>query len=115
MRYKNIYITAARATSKTFLSILAKIIQCSLVPGHRTFIVAPNKGQAAKIAKQKIEEILNIYPLLRGEVVKTNYGKDYVEVVFKNKSQFTVVGALSSDRGLRNHSFRQKMGFFPFF
>ena len=56
MRYTTIYITAARATSKTFLSILAKYLQCIMVPNHVGSIVAPNKNQAAKISKQKIEE-----------------------------------------------------------
>jgi len=104
MRYRSIYITAARATSKTFLSILAKYLQCCFVPGHRTFIVAPNKNQAAKISKQKIQEIWRIWPLLEHEIEKANFGKDYVDLFFKNGSTFSIVGALDSDRGLRNHS-----------
>ena len=104
MRYTTIYITAARATSKTFLSILAKYLQCIFVPGHNCFIVAPNKNQAAKISKQKIEEIWVDWPLLKNEVKKANFGKDYVTLEFKNNSKFQIVGALDSDRGLRNHS-----------
>lgn len=104
MRYRSIYITAARATSKTFLSILAKYLQCCFVPGHRGFIVAPNKNQAAKISKQKITEIWRIWPLLEHEIEKANFGKDYVDLFFKNGSTFSIVGALDSDRGLRNHS-----------
>lgn len=113
MRYTNIYITAARATSKTFLSILAKYLQCVFVPNHVGSIVAPNKNQAAKITKQKIEEIWRIWPLLKNELeesfsnsegVHANFGKDYVELVFKNGSRLTVVGALDSDRGLRTHA-----------
>ena len=65
MRYTSIYITAARATSKTFLSILAKYLQCIFLPNHVGSIVAPNKGQAAKISKQKIQEIWRIWPLLK--------------------------------------------------
>jgi len=65
MRYTSIYITAARATSKTFLSILAKYCQCVFLPNHVSSIVAPNKSQAAKITKQKIQEIWRIWPLLK--------------------------------------------------
>ena len=65
MRYTSIYITAARATSKTFLSILAKYLQCVFLPNHVGSIVAPNKSQAAKISKQKIQEIWRIWPLLK--------------------------------------------------
>ena len=110
MRYTNIYITAARATSKTFLSILAKYLQCVFVPGHVGSIVAPNKTQAAKIARQKIEEIWRIWPLLKRELepyngdVHANFGKDYVSLFFANGSRLNVVGALDSERGIRTHS-----------
>ena len=104
MRYTTIYITAARATSKTFLSILAKNLQCVFVPNHVGSIVAPNKNQAAKIAKQKLEEIWRIWPLLKNEVEKANFGKDYVDVYYKNGSRLSIVGALDSDRGLRTHA-----------
>ena len=104
MRYTNIYITAARATSKTFLSILAKYLQCVILPGHVGSIVAPNKNQAAKISKQKIEEIWRLFPLLENEVEKANFGKDYVDIYFKNKSRLSIVGALDSDRGIRTHA-----------
>ena len=104
MRYTTIYITAARATSKTFLSILAKNLQCTFVPNHVGSIVAPNKNQAAKIAKQKLEEIWRIWPLLKNEVEKANFGKDYVDVYYKNGSRLSIVGALDSDRGLRTHA-----------
>ena len=80
MRYTTLYITAARATSKTFLSILAKYLQCVILPGHVGSIVAPNKNQAAKISKQKIEEIWRLFPLLENEVEKANFGKDYVDI-----------------------------------
>lgn len=104
MRYTNIFITAARATSKTFLSILAKYLQCMFLPNHVGSIVAPNKQQASKITKQKIEEIWRLWPLLEKEVEKSNFGKDYVDLFFKNGSRLSVVGALDSDRGIRTHA-----------
>lgn len=110
MRYTTIYITAARATSKTFLSILAKYLQCVFIPNHVGSIVAPNKNQAAKISKQKIEEIWRIWPLLANELEQynggphANFGKDYCDLFFKNGSRLSIVGALDSDRGLRTHA-----------
>ena len=68
MRFKEVYITAGRATAKTFWSIVALVLQCIFIPGHKAFIVAPFKTQAAKIAKQKLEEIFQIWPLLKKEV-----------------------------------------------
>ena len=111
MRYTSLYITAARATSKTFLSILAKYLQCVFLPNHVGSIVAPNKSQAAKITRQKIQEIWRIWPLLKNELepgmtegVHANFGKDYVELFFKNGARLVVVGALDSDRGIRTHA-----------
>lgn len=110
MRYTTIYITAARATSKTFLSILAKYLQCMFIPNHVGSIVAPNKNQAAKISKQKIEEIWRIWPLLKNELEiyngepHANFGKDYCDLFFKNGARLSIVGALDSDRGLRTHA-----------
>lgn len=110
MRYTHLYITAARGTSKSFLSILAKFLQCTFVPNHVGSIVAPNIAQAAKIGRQKLEEIMRIWPLLERELEvqggkpHVNFGKDYVKAYFKNGSVLEVVGALDSSRGLRTHA-----------
>lgn len=110
MRYKEVYITAPRAWSKSFIIILALIIQCVIMPGTKRFICAPNKNQSAQIAKEKIAEIFTHWPLLKKEVIGSelsdmpgNYGKDYVTLKFRNGSVLDVVGALDSTRGGRRH------------
>ena len=57
MRFKDVFGTAPRAFSKSFITILAMILQCIFIPGTKRFICAPNKTQAAQIAKEKIVEI----------------------------------------------------------
>ena len=110
MRYKDIFVTAPRAFSKSFITILGLMLQCIFMPGTKRFICAPNKNQSAQIAKEKITEIYDKWPLLRREVVggdisdtPGNFGKDYVTIKFRNGSQFDVVGALDSQRGGRRH------------
>lgn len=110
MRFKEVYITACRAFSKSFITILALILQCIFIPGTKRFICAPNKNQSAQIAKEKIYEIYERWPLLRKEVIggdisdtPGNFGKDYVTLKFRNGSQFDVVGALDSQRGGRRN------------
>ncbi len=110
MRFKDVFGTAPRAFSKSFITILAMILQCIFIPGTKRFICAPNKTQAAQIAKEKIVEIYDRWPLLRkevlgGEISDTpgNFGKDYVTLKFRNGSQFDVVGALDSQRGGRRN------------
>ena len=121
MRYKDIFITAPRAFSKSFITILGLILQCVFIPGTKRFICAPNKNQSAQIAKEKIVEIYDHWPLLRKEVIggeisdtPGNFGKDYVTLKFRNGSQFDVVGALDSQRGGRRHGF-EKIFFLPNF
>ncbi len=110
MRFKSVYLTAARAFSKSFLTILALMLQCVFIPGRKVFICAPNKNQGAQIAREKITEIYRIWPLIRNEVEGSensdtpgNFGKDYVTIKFRNGSQFDVVGALESTLGGRRH------------
>lgn len=110
MRYKNVYVTACRAFSKSFITILGEVLQCIFMPGTKRFICAPNKNQGAQIAKEKLTEIFRAWPLLRKEVIggdisdcPGNYGKDYVTLKFKNGSQFDVVGAIESTLGGRRH------------
>lgn len=110
MRYKSVYITACRAFSKSFITILGMMLQCIFMPGTKRFICAPNKNQSAQIAKEKITEIYDRWPLLRKEVIggelsdtPGNFGKDYVTLKFRNGSVLDVVGALDSARGGRRH------------
>lgn len=108
MRFKELYVVACRAFSKSFISILAMFLQCVFIPGTRRFICAPNKKQGAQIAKEKLIEIFSRWPLLRREIfggdreeTPGNYGQDYVLLNFRNGSTFEVCGALESTRGLR--------------
>ena len=110
MRFKTVYVTACRAWSKSFLTILGLMLQCIFIPGRKVFICAPNKTQGAQIAKEKIGEIYRHWPLIRKEVfggdisdMPGNFGKDYVTIKFRNGSQFDLVGALESSLGGRRH------------
>ena len=51
--------------------------------------------------------LLALMPFSSNERMKrvhANFGKDYVELFFKNGSRLAVVGALDSDRGIRTHA-----------
>lgn len=103
MRYKEVYITACRAFSKSYISILGMILQCIFIPGTRRFIAAPQKKQGASIAKEKILEVYERFPLIRKEVVggkisnsPGNFGSDYVSLTFLNGSTFEVKNPTAS-------------------
>lgn len=106
IRCKYSYFTFTRAFSKSFLAILILIIRCILYPGAKLFIVSGTAKQATQIAKEKIEELLEIFPFLKQELrwKKCNFGKDYVRLVFKNGSAMDIVAARESTRGGRRHA-----------
>lgn len=103
MRFRDVYVVACRAFSKSFLTILAIILQCIFMPGTKRFICAPNKTQSAKIGQEKIYEIYQRWPLLRREVIggdisetPGNFGKDYITLKFRNGSVFDVKNPTAS-------------------
>lgn len=58
--------------------------------------------ESAKIAKEKIFELWELFPLLKKEILGDgNFGGDYVRLSFRNGSVFDVVSALNSQRGGR--------------
>lgn len=105
MRHKYCYATFPRAFSKSFLAVLVLMIRCILYPGAKLFIVSGTKEQGASIAKEKVEELLELIPALRNEInlKKSLFGKDYVKIEFKNGSRLDVVAARNSTRGGRRH------------
>lgn len=89
---------------------MAIILQCIFMPGTKRFICAPAKNQSAQIAKEKIVEIYDKFPLIKNEIkenksrnIPGNFGNDSVTLSFKNGSQFDVVGARDTQRGGRRN------------
>jgi len=103
MRYSYVFITAGRGTSKTFLAVLAMYLRCIFQPRTKQFICAPGKGQGMSIAAEKIEEIWRQFPLLKKEIIRENMSAANVHLWFRNGSEFTIVGALESQRGGRRN------------
>lgn len=102
MRYREVYVCAPRAFSKTFISILAMMLLGSFRPKSKFFICAPRINQSVKIATEKIREIWDFFPFLKKEIIgEGNFGKDYIKLTYRNGSIFDVVGATDSTRGGR--------------
>jgi len=102
-RYREVFLTATRGTSKSFLQILAKYLKCVFLPAQKEFISAPGKEQASKISQQNIEDIWNFFPILKAEVKYVSFAKDYTKLVFQNESKLDIVQIENSSRGGRKH------------
>ncbi|OBG93878.1 hypothetical protein A9X05_09040 [Mycobacterium sp. E3298] len=103
LRYRKVFLTATRGTSKSYLQTLAFVLKCIFYPNTKLFICAPGKEQASKIAAEKLEDIFEHYPLLRNEVKTLTSTKDYVRVVFTNGSKYDVVQMSDASRGGRRY------------
>ena len=104
MRYKYHYCIASRGYSKSFLSILAGILRCIFLPGTTMFLVAPGASQGVEIAQEKINQIMNIWPMLAAEIAKKNESQKEINLYFKNGSNFDVLTVTSKSRGLRRNA-----------
>lgn len=108
MRYRYTYLTATRATAKSFTAYLSAVVRAVLLPNSNIFIASDVKGTVIKIAEAKFNEIWQHWPLLKKELTsriddgKTGEKKsgNYYELHFKNGSNITVVSKDTS-RGLR--------------
>jgi hypothetical protein len=102
-RYKKVFFTFTRGTAKSFTQILALYLKCIMYPGTHLFICAPNKEQAAKISKENIENIWNFYPILKDEIAKIEFQKDFTKLTFHNGSRLDVVQVADAERGGRRN------------
>ncbi|ARF70807.1 DNA-packaging protein (plasmid) [Paenibacillus larvae subsp. pulvifaciens] len=102
-RYRKVYFTFTRGTSKSFIELLGLKLKCIMYPGIKVFICAPRKKQAADIAKENIEKIWEFFPLLHGEVKEHWFQNDYTRLKFWNGSVLDVVQVSDSARGGRRN------------
>lgn len=104
-RYKKVYITATRGTSKSFINILSMYLKCIFFPNIKLSLVAPQKDQASQIAQQNIEAIWNFMPILQKEIKPkgVTFAKDFTRLKFYNGSVLDIVVASQGSRGLRRH------------
>ena len=108
MRYRYHYLTATRATSKSFTAYLCALVRAVLLPNSSIMIASEVKGTVINIAKDKFAQFFRHWPLLEKELAtRQDDGKsgvksstNYYELYFKNGSQITVVSKDTS-RGLR--------------
>lgn len=101
VRYQYVFITATRGTAKSFTNILIDYIRCILYPRISLAMLAPAKNQASAISQEKIRNIWSFLPVLKNEIEKESFGKDYTGLTFRNDSVLDILGIGEGTRGLR--------------
>jgi len=94
-RYRKVYITAARGTSKSFLAILSIYLKCIFFPRITISVAAPQKDQAKKIVEQSLNSIWNFIPILKNEIVDIWERDDAIKILFKNGSMIDIIKSIS--------------------
>ena len=103
LRYRKVFITATRGTSKSFLLNLAFVLICIFYPRTKLFTTAVGKEQAAKITQECLDDIFDFFPLLRKEVKTYIDNKDYTKLIFHNGSKYDIVQMRDTTRGGRRN------------
>lgn len=108
-RHRYVYATFTRGFSKSFMAVLALMIEAVLYPGSKLFMTSDVKAQSASILSTKVAELVRLIPALekeidwdtRGKNSKTVISKDRVSYQFKNGSVVENLAAAESSRGQR--------------
>jgi len=101
MRYRYFFGTFTRGTSKSFLAILSQYLSCIFLPNSKRFLVSQFKKASLDITKAKLEEIWTWFPILKNELESWKMSTDYIELKFKNGSNFQILTLSASARGQR--------------
>ena len=101
LRFFSIYGCFPRGWGKTFDEILAMVIIAIRYPNIELSITAQTRENAVRLLKDKVLEILRLYPLLENEIVKKTFSKQDAEVVFKNNAKIDALANSQSSKGLR--------------
>lgn len=101
MRFVSLYGVFPRGYGKTYIEVLAGILCCILYPNITIALTAQTKSNASQLLKDKYEEITRHFPLLKNEVVKTNFSKDEASITFLNGSVYDILANAQTSKGQR--------------
>lgn len=98
-----IVIIACRAAAKSFIIALFSCCKCITFPHSKIVLSSATKGQSKLIISEKIRnELMDMSPMLRQEIVKIKDNQNEVIVYFRSGSTIVVVPASENGRGRRS-------------
>lgn len=100
-----IVIIACRAAAKSFIIALYACCRCIVYPHSKIVLSSATKGQSKLIVSEKIRnELMNMSPVLRKEIIKIKDNQNEVIVYFRSGSTIVVVPASENGRGHRSNT-----------
>ena len=86
---------------KTFDEVLASILACIFYPEITISLSAQTKENAADLLKDKYNEIMRFYPLLKNEIEKANFSKGDATILFKSGATLDNLANSQTSKGQR--------------
>lgn len=103
-RFPSTYSVFNRGYSKTLLMVMSKVHRCVFFPNSNVSITAQTKERAAQNLKEKYDELIRFYPLLKEEIYSTKFSKDMAEIEFHNGSRYNNLANNQQSKGMRRHA-----------
>lgn len=101
LRFVSFYGVFPRGYGKTFDEVLASILACVFFPEITISLSAQTKENAADLLKDKYNEIIRFYPMLKNEVDKANFAKGDALIVFNNGARLDNLANSQTSKGQR--------------
>lgn len=102
IRFLSVYGVYPRAYGKTFVEVLSLFLICLFYPNIEVAMTAQTQANAAKMLKDKYNEIIRYWPILAGEIYgKPSFNKDTAEIRFNNGSIMNVLANNQNSKGQR--------------
>lgn len=99
-----VVIIACRAAAKSFIIALYACCRCIVYPHSKIVLASATKGQSKLIISEKIRnELMNMSPMLRKEILRIKDNQNEVIVYFRSGSTIVVVPASENGRGHRSN------------
>ena len=99
-----VVIIACRAAAKSFIIALYACCRCIVYPHSKIVLSSATKGQSKLIISEKIRnELMNMSPVLRKEILRIKDNQNEVIVYFRSRSTIVVVPASENGRGHRSN------------
>jgi ribonucleoside-diphosphate reductase alpha chain len=101
VRFVSLYGVFPRGYGKTFNEVLAMYIVSVLFPNMTQALTAQTKENAAKLLKDKHNEITKFYPWFKNEIYQPKFSKNDAEVLFLNGSKVDILANAQTSKGAR--------------
>ena len=101
LRFTSFYGVFPRGYGKTFDEVLASMLACVFFPEISISLSAQTKENAADLLKDKYNEIIRFYPMLKNEIEEANFAKGDALIVFKNGARLDNLANSQTSKGQR--------------